>query len=380
MMTKFRTYKYTKNQRVYYTCIAEMGYKDDGSRLRLQTHGKSKADAESAMKLKLANYAGRKVTTVDRKTLLNDYITDFWHGSRGEKLKETTRDLYITLFKSHIRPYFDSYLLRAITTERLQAFITHLNKEKGLSPATVRQIWNVLRLPLTKAFNKGLLEYDITGDIDLPALVQKKVDALSTEELVNLLHTLDVAKFSYYKFAILLLLNTGLRRGELLALQWVDINFDACTIEVKANLVRTNTGVKSLSPKTKASVRLVSFPSELGTILKERRGKYPTDKYLVRQKHQDKPVSPTNFSRYFRNVCAAAGIKEQGLHRLRHTFTSLSYAAGIDSRITQGQLGHSSLRMTLGIYTHVHSDALHTASEQYYKQLLALTTPKEEKE
>lgn len=375
-MANYKTYKYKKKDQTYYVCVAHMGYNDDGSRIRLQTHAKHKTDAETAMKLKLANYNGRKIAIPDRKTLLNDWVDNYWKGSHGEKLKETTRDLYDTLFKLHIKPYFTSYLLIGVTTERIQKFITHLHKENDLSSASVRQVWNVLRMPLKKAFNKGFLEYDVTEDIDLPAMVQKKINSLSDEELSNLLNALDEKKFSFYKFAILLLLNTGLRRGELLALQWENINFDACTIEVKANLVRTSTGVKSQSPKTKASVRLVSFPSELSKILKERRAQYPDDTFVVRQKHQDKPISPTNFSRYFRNVCTAAGIKEQGLHRLRHTFTSLSYAAGIDSRITQGQLGHSSLRMTLGVYTHIKSEAQAMASEQYYKKFLATTKQK----
>lgn len=325
------------------------------------------------MKLKLANYNGRKIAIPDRKTLLNDWVDNYWKGSHGEKLKETTRDLYDTLFKLHIKPYFTSYLLIGVTTERIQKFITHLHKENDLSSASVRQVWNVLRMPLKKAFNKGFLEYDVTEDIDLPAMVQKKINSLSDEELSNLLNALDEKKFSFYKFAILLLLNTGLRRGELLALRWGNINFDACTITVEENLVRTNTGVKTQQPKTKASARTVIIPSKIRDMLKERRSKFPNDVYVVRQLYHDKPVAPNNFSRYFRNVCDKAGIKDQGLHRLRHTFTSLSYVAGIDSRITQSQLGHSSMRMTLGVYTHIKSDLMKTASETFYQQFLTLT-------
>ncbi len=373
-MANYKTYKYKKKDQTYYVCVAHMGYNDDGSRIRLQTHAKHKTDAETAMKLKLANYNGRKIAIPDRKTLLNDWVDNYWKGSHGEKLKETTRDLYDTLFKLHIKPYFTSYLLIGVTTERIQKFITHLHKENDLSSASVRQVWNVLRMPLKKAFNKGFLEYDVTEDIDLPVMVQKKINSLSDEELSNLLNALDEKKFSFYKFAILLLLNTGLRRGELLALQWKNIHFDTCTITIEENLVRTNTGIKTQQPKTKASTRTVIIPSKIRDILKERRSLYPADVYVVRQLHHDKPVSPTNFSRYFRSVCNAAGIKEQGLHRLRHTFTSLSYAAGIDSRITQSQLGHSSMRMTLGTYTHIKSDLMQSASETFYQQLSKLAT------
>ena len=372
-MANYKTYKYVKNGRTYYVCVAHLGYKEDGNRLRIQTHAKNKAAAEAAMKLKLANYNGRKINLSDPKVLLNDWVDSYWQGAQGEKLKETTRDLYNTLYKTHIKPYFESYLLRPISNERIQKFITHLHTVAGLSPASVRQVWNVLRMPLKKAYNKGILEYDVTEDIDLPPMVQKKVNSLSEEELTNLLQALDEKKYSFYKFAILLLLYTGLRRGELLALRWENIDFEACSLLVVGNLVRTKTGIKAQEPKTKASTRVVIFPSKIRDMLKERRKEYPDDVYVVRQLHHDKPITPTNFSRYFRNVCDKAGIKDQGLHRLRHTFTSMSYAAGIDSRITQNQLGHSSLRMTVGIYTHINQDLMQTASEKLYQQLSAIT-------
>lgn len=372
-MANYKTYKYIKNGNTYYVCVAHLGYKEDGSRLRIQTHAKNKTAAEAAMKLKLANYNGRKIDVSDPKVLLNDWVDSYWQGAQGEKLKETTRDLYATLYKTHIKPYFESYLLRPISNERVQKFITYLHADAGLSPASVRQVWNVLRMPLKKAYNKGILEYDVTEDIDLPPMVQKKINSLSEEELTNLLQALDEKKYSYYKFAILLLLYTGLRRGELLALRWENINFDTCSLVVKDNLVRTKTGIKAQDPKTKASTRMVIFPSEICDMLKERRNLYPDDIYVVRQQHHDKPVAPNNFSRYFRSVCDKAGIKDQGLHRLRHTFTSMSYAAGIDSHITQNQLGHSSLRMTVGVYTHINPDLMQDASEQLYQQLSAVT-------
>ena len=373
-MANYRTYKYTKNGNTYYVCVAHLGYKEDGNRLRIQTHGKNKAVAEAAMKLKLTNYNGRKINLSDPKILLNDWVDSYWQGTPGKKLKETTKDLYNTLYKTHIKPYFESYMLRPISNERIQKFITHLHSDTGLSPASVRQVWNVLRMPLKRAFNKGILEYDVTEDIDLPPMTQKKVASLSEEELTNLLQALDDKKYSFYKFAIVLLLYTGLRRGELLALRWEDINFETRSLLVKSNLVRTKTGIKALDPKTKASTRMVIFPSEICDMLKERRNLYPDDIYVVRQQHHDKPVAPNNFSRYFRSVCDKAGIKDQGLHRLRHTFTSMSYAAGIDSRITQNQLGHSSLRMTVGVYTHIQQAMMQTASEKLYQQLSTIMT------
>ena len=133
-------------------------------------------------------------------------------------------------------------------------------------------------------------------------------------------------------------------------------------------------GVNRIRPvRGTRCARMVICPSEICDMLKERRNLYPDDIYVVRQQHHDKPVAPNNFSRYFRSVCDKAGIKDQGLHRLRHTFTSMSYAAGIDSHITQNQLGHSSLRMTVGVYTHINPDLMQDASEQLYQQLSAVT-------
>lgn len=359
-MAKYQTYKYEKNGKVYYRCIAIIGKLDNGKPNRIESNATTKKAAESKLEEKLKYIASGKckVGTEKKNIYLNEWINKFLREYKSVNLKQTTLDQYESLYKAYIYPYFEGYHLRSLTTSRIQNFINFMYHDKRLSASTIRSTVNVLSIAIDKAVKLGYTDNNPTTDVELPPIKKSVVDALNADEIKKLFNVLDE---EFYGYAIKLCISSGLRRGELLGLQWMDIDLDNNVIHVKNNLVKTSRGCLLQSPKTKSSIRDIIISDDICIVLKERRKMYPNDVYLVRQLAEDKPVNPDNFSRIYRGICDKAGIVGRGIHRLRHTFATIAFQAGIFPKITQEQLGHSDLKTTMKTYTHLNHYAVKNA-------------------
>mgnify|MGYP001157658271 FL=1 len=359
-MAKYQTYKYDKNSKTYYRCVAIVGRLDNGKPNRIESSAVTKKVAEAKMEEKLKSVAtGKSKGRTGRNNLyLNDWVDSFLKEYKSINLKQTTLDQYESLYKAYINPYFKGYHLRSLTTSRIQKFINFMYRDKGLSASTIRSTVNVISTAIDKAVKLGYTDFNPTADAELPPIKKSAVDALNAVEIEKLFNALNQ---EFYGYAIKLCISSGLRRGELLGLQWTDIDLEGSVIHVKNNLVKTSKGCLLQSPKTKSSVRDIVISDDVCTMLKKRRKEYPDDIYFVRQLSKDQPVNPDNFSRQYRCICEKAGIKGTGIHRLRHTFATIAFQAGIFPKITQEQLGHSDLKTTMKTYTHLNHNAVKTA-------------------
>ena len=154
---------------------------------------------------------------------------------------------------------------------------------------------------------------------------------------------------------------TGLRRGEVLALTWDDIDFENAVIYVNKALVRVRnydgrkekTRLEIGEPKTESGKRVIPMIDTLIPILKEqkkRAGK--TDSNLVFPSESGGYIDPGNYNRKFYKIIEAAGIPKANPHSLRHSFATRALEAGVDLKTTQELLGHSSIDITANLYTH----------------------------
>lgn len=359
-LAKYQTYKYDKNGKTYYRCVVIVGRLDNGKPNRIESSAITKKAAEAKMEEKLKSVAaGKGKGSTGRNNLyLNDWVEYFLKEYKSANLKQTTLDQYESLYKAYINPYFKGYHLRSLTTDRIQKFINFMHCAKGLSASTIRSTVNVISTAIDKAVKLGYTGTNPTADVELPPIKKSVVDALNDAELKQLFNVLDG---EFYGYAIKLCINSGLRRGELLGLQWTDIDLENNVIHVKNNLVKTSKGCLLQSPKTKSSVRDIVISDDVCAMLKKRRKEYSDDIYFVRQLSKDQPMSPDNFSRRYRCICEKAGITGKGVHRLRHTFATIAFQAGVFPKITQEQLGHSDLKTTMKTYTHLNHNAVKTA-------------------
>ena len=166
-----------------------------------------------------------------------------------------------------------------------------------------------------------------------------------------------------WKVAFSLALHTGMRRGEILALKWKNVNFEKRTIRVEESLAYTKEhGLVFKTPKTTNSNREVVIPASLISLLKElqheqkkmkiRMGSAFHSFNLVISTVDGKPVHPRNFARSFKGLIKKAGVKEISLHGLRHTNATILMKQGINPKIVSERLGHANVGITLDIYSH----------------------------
>ena len=193
---------------------------------------------------------------------------------------------------------------------------------------------------------------------------QRKGNFLTKEELKEFLKLAQTATLSYFFPLVHLMSYTGLRQGETLALKWSDIDFENKKITVDKTAVRIKEKQTLQTPKTKNSKRVISIDSATLSILKSwkkdqikiyfKNGKhFEGDENFIFTNQRGEWVHIHNFIRYFKRFIADHKLKSITPHGLRHTHASLLFSAGVEPKNISDRLGHSTVQITLDLYTHI---------------------------
>ena len=229
----------------------------------------------------------------------------------------------------------------------------------GLSAQTVVHAHRVLSLMLKRAVENGTLARNVAAIRRPPKVEAREVEILSPSQVTTVLAAL--ADHTLHPIA-LLALATGMRRGELLALQWSDVDLDRAVIHVESSVEETKAGLRVKPPKTKRGRRNIGLPTDAVAMLREHRkrlielrlalgqGGQPT---LVFSTVDGEMLSPNGVSRAWRQTCKARKLPRVQFHALRHTHASALIRAGVDVLTISRRLGHSSASMTLDVYGHL---------------------------
>jgi integrase len=230
----------------------------------------------------------------------------------------------------------------------------------GLSMRTARHVHMLARRIFLHALKVGDIKRDPTAEIDAPKAPRKEALALRTEEIAAMLAGLH----GIMRTIAVVGLGTGIRRGELCALRWADIDLKVGTLTVKRSYEETRgSGLRLKEPKTAAGRRTISLAPSVVACLQEHRkqqlehrmrlgqGK-PNDDALVFPGDDDRPWKPDLLTDTFSRAMASIGLPHR-LHSLRHTHASMLIAAGMDILTISRRLGHTSATMTLGVYGHL---------------------------
>jgi len=215
---------------------------------------------------------------------------------------------------------------------------------------------------LRHATQWGVVQRNIASLVDAPAVQDKEIEILSPAEIARVL---EVLKDHPWLHAIVMVaLGTGMRRGELLALRWKDVDLDGAKLRVEQALEETaKLGLQFKSPKTKYGRRTITLPTSTVAVLREHlkatlerrlmlgQGKLD-DNALVFATWDNKIQSPNGMSKKWRKAVHAAKLKAT-FHSLRHTHASSLIAAGVDVLSISRRLGHGSPAITLGVYGHL---------------------------
>lgn len=290
---------------------------------------------------------------------LGSWLSTWLEVYKKPVLRPTTFERYECLIRRHIVPALGNTPLEKLRPELLQRFYLEKQKE-GLSGRSIEFIHVVLHGALEQALRLGYVARNVCDCVSPPRKKTREIKVLTKEELERFL---EVAKKHRLYPAFYLLATTGLRRGELLALRWSDVDLERGTITVNRSLTTLNRGFIVQEPKTKSGKRTIPLLPEAVEILKEWRKKWLEEKLalgpdwpgtdLVFPSEVHTPIYPRNFLRTFRNICKEAHIKDLTIHGLRHSFASFLLASGENPKVVQELLGHASISLTLDTYSKV---------------------------
>lgn len=321
--------------------------------------------------------------------LLGEWL-DIWLTTyMKNKLKRSTYINYEGYTNNHFN-ILGRVKLKDLNARKLQEFYNHKYEEENLSPKTLRNINNFLHAALDQAIMEGYLESNTASAISLPKSIKKEIAVLSQDEQNRLI--LESYKHRYGVF-VRLVLCTGLRIGELLALQWEDIDISNSTISVSRTLNRLKsydskskckTEIVIDSPKTCNSFRSIPLLDKAIQDLLQWKKVQEKDKELNPAAYLDLGMLVTNengkyveqktFKKYYERMLKAANLKHFTFHALRHTFSTRALERGMDAKTLSKILGHSSVSFTLDTYTHVLED--HKREEiQRMDELYLTNTP-----
>ena len=335
-----------------------IGRNDDGSQRRQYVYGKTRSEvAEKINKLINSINSG---TFIDKnKNPTVEEWLNFWLLTyKKNSVKQKTFDQYEGVIRVHLVPEFGDLKLMDLKESLLQKFYNRLFAN-GLSARSIQIINTVLSAALKKAIKSRLTLFNVCDAIELPKQAKKERRVLSAEEQEQLLKELKKdEQGTMYIFTLF----TGLRRGEVLALRWSDVDLENGVIKVTKALNRVKTYVDSgdktklivSEPKTETSKRVIPIVDSLIPLLKKQK-KLTADNNeldLVFPSEAGGYIDPGNYNRKFYKIVKRAGLPKANPHSLRHSFATRALEAGVDLKTTQELLGHSSISITADLYTH----------------------------
>ena len=333
-----------------------------GKLKRVPVYGKSQEECRQKLIKALADVQNHAFVEPSKLTLgqwLDTWLTEY----KSKKVRSTTYSNYETLIRVHIKKKLGASVLMDLKPEQIQRFYNE-KQEEGLSNRTVRYLHTLLSGALTQAVKIGKISRNVAKLTETPKLKTKEMRVLTVDEQEKFYQAIRDERLG---ILFLLDLSTGLRRGELLALTWDNVNLKEGFIKISKSLVRVKTDYSEnskkktelmiMEPKTDKGKRTIPLLDSIVTELKEHRkrqlkeienaGDLFDDKHnLVFCTALGKPIEPRNLNRIFYRLIDKAGIDKANLHSLRHTFATRAVEAGIQIVVMRDLLGHENVSTT----------------------------------
>ena len=290
---------------------------------------------------------------------------------KKNQVKPTTYDLYERTYDGHIKQYIQKRKLRDIRPEHIQRIFN--TESKRVKRQTLTRINVILNGLFQQAYKNGIIQKNPVKRATLPKLreeVERRVMTLEEQQLF-----LQYAKKTYYGDVFEVALSTGMRKGELTALEWNDVDFENKILHVTGTLIRTGNAYYKGSPKSATSKRDIPMLDNVYQILKKRRKALLELKILLGDKWKpidglDNLVFTNEFGslinhntmqyymKHIQDLIRRDGIEFAPIHihTLRHTFATRCIENGMQPQVLKTILGHSTLAMTMDLYSHVLPD------------------------
>jgi integrase len=323
-------------------------------------YGKTKAAVRIKLTKVMADRDRGLVFDTGSRTL-GEYLDCWLKDSVRDAVKPSTYASYSRLTHGHLIPALGSNKLQGLTPDHVRYF-RRSKLEAGLSTRTVQYLLTILRKALQQAVEDGLLPRNVAQGLKVKQVRKNEIRYLLPEQAKTLLRA---ARDDRLEALYVLAIHTGLRQGELLGLKWEDINLETGMLSVKRTLSAAKGSPRFTAPKTTHSRRSVKLTPRAIEALnhhqlaqneqKSRLGSLWQDNDLVFPSIKGTPLNRHNLIfRSFKPLLKKAGLPHSvRFHDLRHTAATLLISKGLDAKIVQETLGHSSVIITLDIYAHL---------------------------
>lgn len=323
---------------------------------------KTKKEAEGALSKTITDLNCNDYISPE-KSLLKDFLT-MWVETYAINLSPTTYNGYKQIINNHIIPKLGNRELQKLQPLHIQKYYNELSKT--LKGKTLLQHHRVLRKALDYAWKMQVISKNPADLLDSPKVKKYKATVLEVNDVKKLLNIIQNTQF---EIPVNLAIGLGLRLGEILGLRWKDIDFDNGIIKVEQTLVRAGNELIFKEPKTEESSRSLSVPDTLLKLLKDhkrnqlemkmRLGVEYDNKYnLVNTKYNGSIINTATFSHAFGDFIRKhkQDLPQIRFHDLRHTNATLMLLSGTPAKVASSRLGHSTINITMDLYSHVLKD------------------------
>ncbi len=342
-----------------------------------------KTQAEVKQKLSTAMEACKAVDVVRS----DDYTVAEWLRTwfalyAKPNIRPTTARSYQGSIELHIIPRIGCIKLNKLTGRDIQKLYKDLmengrlrkaqkSKQPGLSSTTVRGIHMMLHNALDRAVKERLILRNPTEDCIIPKVQKQEMKILHPEDMKAYLEAAEkrgVLPMFYLELV------SGIRKGELVALRWEDLDVEHRTISVsKQALGGLGKELVVNRPKTENSIRAISIPQDAVDLLVREHEKHPENPYLFPSPLTGGMYHPDSVVNLHKKILKDAGLEHIRFHDLRHTFATMALQNGVDVKTVSNMLGHYDAGFTLRTYTHATRQMQQQAAEKmgnFMKQVL----------
>lgn len=326
---------------------------------RRYLYGKSRAEVATKLAAAVKQRGDGLPLPGDRETVAS-FLTTWVHGQR-RRLRAGTWRRYEQYVRVHTLPALGRVPLAKLGPQHLEKLYEE-RLSAGLSPTTVHHLHTTIHRALSQAMRWGLVARNVAELVDPPRDARHEMAVLSTDQVKQLL---AAAAGGPVEALLTLAVTTGMRRGELLGLRWRDVDLDRGAVAVRGSLQKSFEGdLKIAAPKTPRSKRQIELSETALAALRRHRKKQTERRLLLGAEWTaDDLVFPSAIGRpqegrhlvygQLNPLLVKAGLPRIRFHDLRHTAATLMLARGIHPKIVSEMLGHSTIGITLDLYSHV---------------------------
>ena len=346
----------------FYQRSITVGRKPDGKSVRKTIYAKTIKELEA----KAADFERqlKHGTLSSNEKMTFGELADIWISDYKPRISSTTRIMYQTILNTHLLPELSSYKLKDLKTHHLQAIINRL-AQNGKAESTLKKIKITAVQILQIAMDNDIVYRNVFSKISVPSISPASRRPLTEEEIQLVTNTYENHRMG---IPALLLLYCGLRRGELIALTWNDVDLKGRSITVNKTAIFLGNNAEIKSPKSDSGLRSIPIPDTIFNAVK--RGRKSAKSAMVCPSADEKMMSQMAFKRSWESYLHYLNIQAGGRdasrtrpkvqvidyltpHMFRHTYATILYNAGVDIKSAQRFLGHADINVTLKIYTHL---------------------------